>query len=382
MPSSVCLWQTASPKGGSLCKGKRMKKLICILLCLCLCGCAKAPEESRETVSLWYVEGSQPQGLEELVAKYNKERAEGTLPVSLRSFPHEQALAAAFELRAPELLLCDYAKAEQLISQGRLFSVQAEQPEYWGNISQSMLSAGELYFPIGSRVQLLAEGEKLFENESLRSLDAFCAAASHYAEANNSPVFTADDFSQLFSHAMLCLDTKFSAELARDKNNELFRYVYNLLAECALDGALLSSEFSSVDILARKALPYALADSCSLVNVADSVQVYPAPAFKGSLKYPAQALGIAVSAPQGRNYGSVAAFLDYVNQPRHNSALALDSGLVPAVANEALAENSLQSCLLEIGEYYTLCYFGENSEYMKNRLSFEAVFRNSIKRLY
>ena len=112
------------------------------------------------------------------------------------------------------------------------------------------------------------------------------------------------------------------------------------------------------------------------------LQVYPAPAFKNSLKYPGLFLGLAVTAGEGRSLKSIESFLDYVNQPEINSSLALGSGLVPAVPDMVQRDSSFENCLMEIGAYYELYLPTADSDYMKNRLRFEAVFRNTINRLY
>ena len=360
-----------------------MKKLICLILCLCLClcGCGKEDSESRDFVSVWYITGQEPKGLETLVNEYNKSRPDGCLPVSLRAFPHEQALAAAFELRGPDLLLCYHGRAMQLYEQGVLTEVGAKAPVYNGGIRESFEFAGKSFFPIGSELQLLCENEALLAEESLKNFELFCRSAMEYSMENKKPAFTADDFSALFCHELLCMDTQFHGKLETDKNNELFRYLYNLLTEAAMEGALLSTEYASVDIILDNALPYAMANSRSLVYAKDR-QVYPMPSFRDSLAYPAQCLGIAVTAGQGRSPESIASFLDYVNRSENSAALALASGLAPAVENQTEGENSLESCLLEIGAYYEPYFPLDSSDYIKNRLSFEAVFRNTLNRLY
>lgn len=357
----------------------KMKKLLCLLLCLFLCGCSKTETESRDSVTLWYVQGQEPKGLERLVVEYNAQRAKGSLPVSLRSFPHEQGLAAAFEQLRPDLLICDQKKAEHLYSAELLQKLSLANPNYSEGIKAAFEYEGECYFPIGCSLQLLAEREALFDKTQLESLEQFCSAAMAYSREKGEPVFRADSFSALFCDALLAMDTEFHADIAQDKNNERFRYLYNMLTECVMEGALLSSAYSSADILASRALPYALADSASLVDL-EGLNVYPSPGFQRSLDYTGSCVGIAVTALGGRDMNSITEFINYVNQ--NSPRLALKSGLAPAVLSDAQGENSLEKCILEIGAYYNPCFPVENSDYEKNRLSFEAVFRNTINRLY
>lgn len=360
-----------------------MKKIMCMLLAfsLLLCGCAKE-EQSRDSVSLWYIQGQEPEGLEELVNEYNKSLSAGLLPVSLRGFAHEQALAAAFDLRAPDLLLCYHTKAGQLYEQELLTDCKPKQVQYGGALPESPDYIGKSFFPLGTQVQLLTVSSDAFDKSNFSDLESFCRAAIAYSEENSAPAFTADDFSALFCHALLSLDTEFHAELSADKNKDVFKYVYNLLIESVLEGAMLSTEYSAADVLLGSELPCAFASSQELAQKQHELQVYPEPAFKSSLKYPGLCLGLAVTAGEGRSLASIESFLDYVNQAEINSSLALAAGLVPAVPDMRQSDSSLENCLMEIGAYYELYLPGADSDYMKNRLRFEAAFRNTVNRLY
>ena len=360
-----------------------MKRILCLILslCLALCGCAKQ-EQSRDTVSLWYVQGQEPAGLEKLVNEYNESLSASLLKVTLRSFPHEQALAAAFDMRPPDLMLCYHTKAAQLCDQGRLRDCAAADLQYAEGIEQSLAFAGKSYFPLGVQVQLLAEAEAVFGDDELRDLESFCTAAKEYSLRKGRPAFTADDFSQLFSHALVSLDTEFHADIGMDKNGDIFKYVYNLLAETAMEGGMLATEYSAVDILLNEQLPYALTLSTELVKASDKLSARPEPTFRNSLKYPGLCIGFAVTAGEGRSLKSVENFLNYVNQTGRNSSLALGAGLVPALPDMQQRETSLENCLMEIGAFYELYLPSADSDYMKNRLRFEAVFRNTVNRLY
>lgn len=362
---------------------ENMKKILCLFLAFCLLfsGCAKE-EQSRDSVSLWYIQGQEPEGLEELVNEYNKSLPSGLLPVSLRSFAHEQALAAAFDMKAPDLLMCYHTKAGQLYEQSLLRGCKPRRPEYGGALVESLDYIGRSFFPLGTQVQLLAGSSDTFDEAVFSDLEGFCRAAVDYTKENSKAAFTADDFSALFCHALLSLDTQFHAELSADKNKDVFKYVYNLLIETVLEGAMLSTEYSSFDVLMASKLPYAFVNSRDLAKMQHELQVYPEPAFKSSLKYPGLCLGLAVTAGEGRSLASIESFLDYVNQAEVNSSLALASGLVPAVPDMRQSDSSLKNRLMEIGAYYELFLPVADSDYMKNRLRFEAVFRNTINRLY
>ena len=362
-----------------------MKKLfgVLCLFALLLSGCAGPEEQSRNTLSIWGLQEHLPSGLEDAAAAYNTANGEG-LTISLRSFPDEEALAEAFNLARPDLLFCSYRRAEELQERGHLRSLGEQLtvlPAYGGGLDQRLPLAGDCFFPLGTVVQLLCARENGISPEELSDPEKLCDAALRYRRAEAVPAFTADDFSAFFLHAMLSVEEEFHARLSRDKNNDRFKYIYNLLTETALDGALLSTEYRAVDLLESDALPLALADSRSLAGF--SGPVAPAPAYRSSLRYPGDTLGFAVTAERGRDMAPIARFLDQLHTGGRSCSLALRSGLVPALPGEQ--EEDLRpaaACLLELGLYYEIYLPDKSSDYIKNRPEFEAAFRKTLERLY
>ena len=96
------------------------------VICALLGGCAGARAQTRDSVSVWYIEGDALAGpLAQAASEYNGAVEDGLLGVSLRSFSDEAALSAAFESGRPDLLLCSTAKAVDLYERGVLRDVGA-----------------------------------------------------------------------------------------------------------------------------------------------------------------------------------------------------------------------------------------------------------------
>ena len=76
------------------------------VICALLGGCAGARAQTRDSVSVWYIEGDALAGpLAQAASEYNGAVEDGLLGVSLRSFSDEEALSAAFDLQARQHLL-------------------------------------------------------------------------------------------------------------------------------------------------------------------------------------------------------------------------------------------------------------------------------------
>ncbi len=355
---------------------------ILLLFSLLLPGCACREENTgRDTVSIWYLQEQTLQGLEELAEEYNREKGKDSLPVSLRAFADEKAMAEALDLTRPDLLLCDYRKAEEWEEKGHLRKLNGQLPggpDYSGSLGARLPFAGASYFPVGSAVQLLCSGKQ--DPDALSDPEKLCEEVLRYRKKEGSAGFTADDFAAFFYHALLSADTQFHADMKQDKREDRFKYVYNLLAETAVEGGLLSTAYRAADAVESGALPFALADSRTLPGF--SGLVGPSPVFQRSLQYPGRTLGFAVTAGESRDASHIAAFLAFLYGEERSCSLALANGLVPALPAEQEEAGELEQCLLELAFYYELHLPDKDSDYEKNRLTFEAAFRNTLERLY
>lgn len=360
---------------------KRKMVALVLALCLVLCGCGRETVETKDGLSLWYVEGELPGGiLEGLAAEYNSELPKGGLSLRLRAFPDEESLAEAFEAARPDLLLCSAARAIELESRGILREPgqQLQSPAYPDYIGERFYGVGRSFFPLGSELTLLYSREGQLSPEQSGSFGQLMEQAADWGRETGLPFFAADSYSALFYECMLSLGSQFhGSEL--DSYDENYIYVYNLLAEAAFEGGLSELARGGVQLVRADYLPCAAVYSTSLAGLEhDGFEIAPVPSAGEGRALLANCLGFAVTAREGRSLGPAAVFLSWLHQGERGPELALKAGLVPAFGQVQAAEDPLSALLMEIYESRELHIPDLESDHYKNRGDFEARFRAAI----
>ena len=355
------------------------------VICALLGGCAGARAQTRDSVSVWYIEGDALAGsLAQAVSEYNGAVEDGLLGVSLRSFSDEAALSAAFESGRPDLLLCSTAKAVDLYERGVLRDVGAAlsggAPAYPDCLSSRFDGVGRGFFPLGSSVQLLYSSASAGLSPALDAERLFTLAAA-CGRDERLPFLTADSFADLVYQLMLSLGSEFHADREADLRDVNYSYVYNLLADAAYDGGLVSLGYGGAELVRSGYLSCAAVRSQSLAGLDEAgYTVSLLPVFGGSRACLADTLGLAVTAREGRSVRSISAFLSWLFQGERSGALALESGLVPACTGGALLpDTALEERLMEIYSGYELVMPDYSGDFLKNRDGFEARFRAAVE---
>ena len=365
-------------------KLRRGTALMLAVLCLLLCACGSAERGKSERVTLWCLE-DEPlrQPLEELIQEYNRSPGEWQ-QVSLRCFPDEESLAAAFDTARPDLLLCSHDRARTLEQQALLRDLRADlgaaAPEYPESLCQAPDGVGSGYFPLGVQVTLLCLREEADENWT--DLETLFAAASDYGREEGGAFFTADSFSELFYQALLSQKTEFHADHLRDRNTPAYLSLYNALAGGAFDRGITLSEHGAAELVAAGALPCGAAASSSMtVLPGTGFVIRPLPGLEEDAPLPGRAMGLAVTAREGRSLRSAAAFLRWLLSDGRAGRAALAAGLIPAALSEAPeAESPLEELLLSLKAERTLFLLPPESDYLKNQAAFEQAFRAVLRR--
>ena len=357
-------------------QGKILAALLALLLCLPLCACGQEPPE-RDSVSLWLLAEDPllPQ-LESLTAEYNTQREEGLLAVSLRAFPDETALAAAFDTARPDLLLCSRNRAAALAEQELLRSFrggEAPADPYPAEAHEDFSPVGSAWFPLGARVPLLLAREDAWAAPPA-DWNALLTMAADYGAREGLPFFTADSFAALFRQALAEQGAAFTADLDREKETPAFVTVYNALAEAAYQGGLLIADSAAVDLVRSGALPCALADTAP-AGPCEGCAWLCLPGADGTRC--GQTEGLALTVREGRDLQDAAAFLAWLTEPERLCVLALDSGLVPALDDGRQAADQREALLLSILRQEQLRE--PETTYEENRAAFEAAFRRAMR---
>ncbi len=359
---------------------RRGAALLLAALCLLLCACGGAEDSAgQDSVSVWCLEDEPLRpALEAWIRAYNKD-PEG-LPVSLRCFPDEESLAAAFDAARPDLLLCSHDRAWTLERQGLLRDVRGglgAVPDYPAWLSCLSDCLGRSYFPLGVEVTLLAWREDA--PAPGRGWAAFWAGAADYSAESGMPYFSAEEYGSLFYQALLQRRVEFRADLSRDGENEDFRELYNALAGGMFDGSIALTGQPVTLLLQGGELPCIAASSASLAALpGEGFAFSPLPGTDAGEPLPGMALGLAVTARDGRGTRSATAFLRWLLEEGRAGQAALDAGLIPVMEGELQAETALERELLRLQAEQDVHLYEPGGDYLRNRRDFELVLRTMI----
>lgn len=371
-----------------------IKGLLGVLLAFLIAGgviffLATRPDESRGTVSVWYVKtDTLATGLEELCEEYNSTHPRTALPVSLRAFDSEEKLAAECEKSLPDLMLCPHGRAFDLGARSLLTDLSAElgsAVDYPMTLSSRNTAIGRSFFPIGCDVQALLINTALCPDVDVETgyvdIGTLCRVAQDYTTASGKPFFAVDDYAALFYTALLREGEEFTAAVRRGAESENYKALYNLLAECAYSGALSQSAAPAAEVCAG-ALPCAIIHTSALWRQdCEGLRLYPLPrlsaaaeAQTGAQSRLGTAHGLAVTAGGSRSTDDIAAFLDWLFSSGRDTRLALGSALVPAQSGSIATHDEMWSALLSLADGSITALPGADAEFSMNRADFNADF--------
>lgn len=367
-----------------------IKGLLGVILAFLIAGgviyfLSTRPDESRGTVSIWYVgQDSLAAGLEELCGEYNNSHPRTTLPISLRAFESEDELAAACEKSLPDLILCPHTRAFDLGGRSLLVELDAELEravDYPMALSSRNAAIGKSFFPVGCDIQVLLINSALVEGGDFESFADFAGAAQEYAEAKKQPYFAVDDYAALFFTELLREGEEFTGSVRRGAESENYKALYNLLAECAYVGALATDDAGAKAVCAGT-LPCALTHTAALYGLdCEGVALCTIPPLSGAGSTTDRlgtAYGLAVTAGGSRSAGDIAAFLDWLFSGGRDTKLALGAALVPAQSGSISTRSDLWEALLALNDGSVTALPGSTDEFSLQRAEFDAEFRGKM----
>lgn len=369
----------------------KLRSLLGVLLAAVIAGgfifyIASRPDESRGTVVIWYVEDDPlSAGLKKLAVEYNNSHARSSLPVKLRCFSDEDALAGAFETGAPDILLCSHYRAFDMDRRGKLTDISGDLgksgPEYPKTVSSRGSSIGKSFFPVGLDMQALLINHSLCTSGGFDTMDALCAAAGAYRAETGKAFFAVDSYSSLFFTELLREDEEFTAAVPINSADESAVTLYNLLAECAYDGSITVSADSAASAVYSGALPCAIVPVSALSSArTDGFGIYSVPPLRtgsssGDL---GEAFGLAVIAGSSRSTGNIAAFIEWLFSGSRDEKLALQCPLVPAQPGSLIIGNALRDAIAGLESGGIVALPEEDSVFLSNRDGFETYFRSRM----
>ncbi len=362
----------------------KIRNLLAVLAALAIVGgiyafAVSRPDDSRGAITVWYVEGgTMSDEFVSLAAGYNKSISRSSLPVQCVPFADEDALAAAFDSGAPDLVLCSHYRAFDMHARGKLTDISAAlgdgAPDYPRALSSRSESIGTSFFPVGSEVQVLFVNTALTGGRDISTLEALSAAAAEYSAAEGKPFYAVADYAALFFTEYLREGEEFGADSAA-RSSEMYKRIYNLLAENAYTGALsLSDDEDMLSAVSAGELGCAIAGSAALPKkLGRGVSVLPVPPLtedggEGTLGC---AWGLAVVARGSRSTGDISSFLAWLFSSNRDMRLALQTQLVPAQSGSLITHDALWSALIALDTGEVIAMPPADSDFALNRADFE-----------
>lgn len=283
------------------------------------------PEPGDPSLVLWY---AQDMPLADAVSAFAADYAAQypDRPLFVYGFGTTDELLAAMSLGRPDVLLCDARLAAALAGEGRLAPDTETAALY-----PAFRSAPLGFCPLGGELPVLAilqKNRELLPAEL--TLEALCAAASDYGRRVERPFFSADSFASLFAGALAQKGSPFYAQREQDLESEAYCEVYNLLADAAFEGGLVSLDQPVLAAVERGELICGICSSRDLLAAdREELCILPLPPMDGcEAKTEAQLWGLAVL--EGENREGAALFLAWILAQPGLGESVTEAGLLPS----------------------------------------------------
>lgn len=308
---------------------KRIKALLAALIaCMFFSSCSAQKETPAytDTLSVWCTADSPAAAaLAELISEYNSLPGQ-SMPVQLKVFPSEAAMAEAFNIIRPDLMLCTRSRASALGSGGQLSAV----PGLFDSVGGT-LYPGFVPFSDASFIPLGAEGPLLLCAPGANSDALTLSVLADAAASRSGPFMAVSCWSDLFAAVGAGTDVDFFYSLEKDAENPLFSETYNLFAELSYTGRLSFSQHA-IEKVAAGQLSCAAVSSCELADAEiDGCTVVSLPdAYSEPSQFLSAVWGFAVTAASGRSAEPAAAFARWLFDGSRLGDAVIRGGLIPA----------------------------------------------------
>lgn len=365
----------------------KKRNLIAVLAALgIVCGifffARTRSDDSRGTLTIWYVESAVgADRLSKLAEGYNKSTSRAELPVKLKGFADEEALAAAFDSGAPDLVFTSHYRAFDMAARGKLADmsdyIKPSSLAYPKELSSRNECIGKSFFPVGYDVPILLRNTALCQGADLSTLPALTHSAQSYYEKTGTPFYAVDSYSALFFTAFLREGEEFTAELT-SKPSEAYALLYNSLAENAYTGAAALYADSAAQRVFSGELACAVTSVSALSLTLESpfaISAVPPLTTESGQGALGEAWGFAVAALGSRSMNDISAFLSYVFSDNRDARLALQSRLVPAQEATLITRDGLYTALLTLDPGGITALPAADSAFCTRRDTFERDFR-------
>lgn len=359
---------------------KRLTVLLAeLLLCAALCSCAGSGEKSpaADKLTVWCTADAPiTAALAELTNEYNALPGQ-SMPVQLKVFPSELAMAEAFNSLRPDLLLCSHDRASTLELSGLLSSVPGLGEKIAASVNDgfSSFSAGS-FIPLGSEAPLMvcAPGTSF----TPLTLSELADAAAEFS----GEFMAVSSWADIFAAAFCESGGEFFCELEKDAKSNEFSELYNLFAELSYTGKLRFSGHPA-ELAAEGKVRCAIVSSCELSGMElDGCSICAMPDMYGEpSQFMSSVWGFAVTAASGRSAAPAAAFIDWLLEGSRLGDMALRCGLIPASVC-TVRSTPLYAALFDIYRNNRLYMAPGGCPYFILRHDFDSEVSAALARLY
>ena len=347
-------------------------------------------DNSRGAVTLWYEKDSPlAEELEALVKSYNSDIKRETLPVELKCFDSESALAEAYETGSPDILLGSHLRAFSLYLKNKLTDISSEEtfatPAYSKNLTSRSSSIGNSFFPIGISVPVIAINNSFAQQNSFDSFEDMLSAASEYTADTVSPFLSINSAAEQYYIYLLRFAVEFSGRFDEINSDKQYLSLYNIFAETAFEGSVAFLGDEAANYLAENAISCIIISSDALKGVDTenvSVRDIPAPAESLNHDTVGTAYGLAVTNGGCRSTRDTAAFITWIFENNRSSQAAADARLAPVLEKDSYKTDAIGTAIANIVKEEVVVLPAADSDYMLNRDSFDENFLEKMQKLF
>lgn len=349
------------------------------MLCISLCACGSGKKEPpvTDTLTLWCTADAPiTAAIGRLIADYNDLPGQ-TMPVSLKVFSSEAAMAEAFNSMRPDLLLCTHHRAANLRQSAQLSVI----PGLEDALAAVMNSGFESFFD-GSFIPLGAELPLLLCAPGANTVPGTISELLELVSGKDGMSLGISSWADVFAAASCRGDYEFCCELSLDRDSEFFSELYNGFAELAYGGRLCFSPRPE-ELVVRGELPYAIVSSCALAELSlDNCTVGAMPdLYETDTQFMSSVWGFAVTAGAGRSAKAADAFVSWLMDGSRLGDTAVACGLLPAAAS-TLRTTPLRTALFDIYRSCELYMSEGDSPFYTGREDFDREVSTAMAHLY
>ena len=358
------------------------------------------PAEDDTIITVWYAEDNALNTkIPDIVEKYNSiddKSVRKNIIVKTRSFVDydelEKALNFTSRSSRPDMIVCDVNHAAVLKNDGYTANLSGYSEDWAVSefnkdlVKSASVKNKMIALPFAADIELMIVNTKSVSDAGgINSLEELCAAAKDYYKDNSAPMISLGNYAKFFRTEMAQLGEDFDAVSPRDTKNEKCKYIYKLIAQCAFDRGMISSD-EPVKSVIDGDIVCAVASSSEIMAQASkldkNIKIYPCPCIAGGKQvYALDVKCICVCKTDESRQNASAKFLEWFSSPEVNSEFVGTGGYIPLrgsigdISTENAVFDKVTKVIMNLEDSAKHTNFAPNTEYVKNYNEFTDVMK-------